>query len=740
VIEPIWDDDRLRRAYGDGFGRPAPAGLAGDVAETVRKVHARASGRRLPAWVALAAVVVVTVGVGAVMSSRPRADDDSPPTARGLPVLTVSEALVARGASPEAREIAVRGFLSPVPLGIRCRFSGSHAFNPVRLECPADFGWLLETPSPLDGIRSTLPPDRVGLQPLFPGLDMAPLRAGDGPELPEVVLIGHFHDRRGSPALCDVPNPSACDGFVASAIYSVNGKAIGTSTVIDLAPLAPRAQPRLTWTVEGVDEVIRRHAPDLEVLSRVALPGQRIAELEPALGTGAFGIIDRPVAWIVNGLQMDGHGDPSLRTIVVVDGSPATVYQADRASRVGFAPVGLAEPAVSASPGPPSSDAAFPAEVHGLTVVSVTEVEAWVKEAISGTGGLPPDTAIAVRGYFVIPPSSIACPLPRSNVEPLNPIDRYCPEGIAWLMKTSEPPWELIDGVRRWRRPLAPSMNLIIPAAAPFGLPAPVDNPSAPTPVPVVAVGHYGDDRSGRWDGAPRFIVDAVAWREGASTGGETIVLGDPPTETRAAVEARVELALGASRVTWAAVVDGSMLKGVDGSPDGELAKAHSVWQLGRLVGDLRRPAVEYAYTIDGTDRIWEPGGLAPERRVEIEVGGGRHAVIEIIDWPDLIVGARDARQEAQPTSPRIISKDVAVPFALSNPVGTPNELRIRWTASDCDARWRVWLSPDARYLELQPTRREDCAAVAVQVDIVLKLSRALPADAFLTNAGGGGG
>ncbi len=160
--------------------------------------------------------------------------------------------------------------------------------------------------------------------------------------LVEVVFIGHFHDRRGHPNLCATGKDADCDGFVVDGIRSVGGENVPASTLISLEPYPdmPRHEP--VWTPADVDRLLLAAAPDFEILSRVALPGHRIRELEPALGTGALGIIDRPIAWVVTGLDAGGGGAPVRRTFLLVDNT-AEAYETVPwdVDNVGFVPFTL---------------------------------------------------------------------------------------------------------------------------------------------------------------------------------------------------------------------------------------------------------------------------------------------------------------------------------------------------------------------------------------------------------------
>jgi hypothetical protein len=256
----------------------------------------------------------------------------------------------------------------------------------------------------------------------------------------------------------------------------------------------------------------------------------------------------------------------------------------------------------------------------------------------------------------------------------------------------------------------------------------------------VVVVGHFFDASARTDREAKQFIVDALVWHSGEPSGDQTVVTGAPPTEERAVVEARVAAALGRARVTWAAVVDGGSLTGIDPSPNGELLAANSVWRLSRLVEEGGRPVVRYAYTVDGASRIWERGWLAPERRIDI-VGAGGSTVVEVTDVPDIIVEAREVPpDEPDPVSPRVITDGVIHPVALSNPPGRANELRIRWTGTDCDEVWSVWLGADRQSIEVKPARTVECQAVGIDIDIVLTFSEPVPADTVLIGSFGAGG
>jgi hypothetical protein len=409
-----WPDERLADAFlTRAAARPTPPDLAAATLERVRRSSPRSASRPwLYSLGAIAAAAAVVVVVAAVAIGRPAVEPgQSPATAPGLPVLTVAEAIAIRDADPTDREIVVRGYFSPAP-AVRCVPLGFVA-NPVRLECPDTFQWLVATPRPLGEISNVLPSGRIGFQPVLPFLDTSVLRQiatkaeMDG-SLVEVVFIGHFHDRRGHTNLCGTGNDADCDGFVVDGIRSVGGVAVPTSTVIDLEPYPqmPRRQP--SWTTADVDRLLLAAAPDVEILSRVALPGHRIRELEPALGTGALGVIDRPIAWAVTGLDPGADGSaPVRRTFLLVDGT-AEAYETVPwdVDDVGFVPFALVPLPLAPSPSPVTLDLVDPAGRH-LSVEIVDESGLLVSAA-----AVPPGTAsdVVAPGNDVVVSQAIGRP------------------------------------------------------------------------------------------------------------------------------------------------------------------------------------------------------------------------------------------------------------------------------------------------------------------------------------------
>ena len=750
MTDPIWEDDRLNRAYGERFGGRAPAELTTDVIDRVRSTRGARSSR-MPAWAAAAAAaLVVAIGTGIVLwGPPPQVADRSPGPPRsivppsspvsvegfpaevlGLPVISVSEAIALRDAGPDDTEIAVRGFVPPGPLHpISCP-APARPPTPVELGCPEFItSWLTELPELLFKSTATgsegSPPTGPALQPLFRIETPRQLAGGPDPDADEpvpAVLVGHFADQRSG--LC--PDAEGCRReFVVDARVWVAGDLAGREVVRALdQPAGGAAEPQLSAERAILAALWRPEAP--KAVWVAALTRQYLDQVDPRVAE-VPALAAAEVVWIVRQLVEDA-GRPVVLTVFVVDGT--------REAFIGSA-AGI-EPLAPIVPVDPSPDPTFPTEAYGLPVISSNEALAFLDTAWSGDLDRL-DTELAVRGYLVLPPRSIACPLPRPDIEPLNPIDRSCPAGVTWLLETPEPPWEEVDGVRTWVRPIPTALHPLFLPEVPLDLPAEFADPESAKPMPVVIVGHFGDLRGHTDIEARRFVVDTLVWQAGQPVLPRTVIAGADPSEGQAEVEARVRGALGLAQFTWATVVDGAGLTAVDPSTDGELLSAPAVWQLARLVEENGRPVVRFAWTVDGGHRIWSRAGLAPERRVEILAPGGRTVGIAVIDWADFVSAARPTEAGViDPLEPRVVVQGATVPIRLSNPEGRPNDLRIRWTATDCDELWTLWVADGS--FDLGPTRRDDCQGIAVEVDIVLTFTQPTPAVGVVWGGGGAGG
>ena len=605
MTEPRWDDDRLGEAFTARFGGAAPADLAPATIAALARSDAR---RRQRGWIwsaSVAAALLVAVSLGTQLIGE--GDVPATATARGLPVRTIADALSIRQTGSD-EPIAVRGYLSPPPQ-LRCPFPVSTALNPVRLDCPRNFSWLLDSADPLPTVTARLPEGRTGFHPVFPGIDVSALEADDGEagrRLVELVVIGHFNDRRAIPSLCDAPSPSACDSFVVDAIDSVEGVPQPPSTVLDLEPYEgePRRDP--AWTPDEATTRAKAIAPSLDVLSQIALPGHRIAELEPALGTGQLGIIDRPVVWLVNGLERQSDGGTRLRTLLLVD-SDTAVYESTLSA--GFVPVAPTTASESPTPSMASATDVFPAEILGLPAIAVSE-------ALARRDAGPDDTALAVRGYFSRPNVGvdISCPATPAKI---SPVQSRCPDAVTWLTEGPEQLWSLGDAGWQVREPDGPGLNPIVRFDVPFEMPAHRNN-GRPAPLPVVVLGHFADRRAAACPGASieacrrAFVVDALLWADGRPTPLAPVDVASEPIEPGAAeaVERRFRVATGlVAEPVWLALVEGSNVREIEpwaAEQAPQLTGAEAVWVVRALVRlDDGRPVIRTGYALDGGSQVW---------------------------------------------------------------------------------------------------------------------------------------
>lgn len=340
MTEPRWHDDRLRDAYRERFGSPAPDVVRAVVDHLPRR--ARGPNRMLPALGALAAAVAVAIGVSVVMSpspfispSRQSTGPSTPPSlvdgfpseVLGLPVISVSEAIALRDAGPEGTEIAVRGY-EPVPQPVpdRCPVDRGPS-SPLGFRCGDRQTWLSERPERTwerigSGFRG-FPPTGPALQPLYrPEVPRTPadgaVPRSDEP-LP-VILVGHFDDYR-SLMCADV---EGCRRqFVVDARVWVAGHEAGREVV--------RILDRWSETSQSNVSLVPRFTADQAVAIASGADGARMADPWVAALAGEYLFVDpraaevphlaaADVIWVVREIASDG-GLPVARTMFVVDGS-----------------------------------------------------------------------------------------------------------------------------------------------------------------------------------------------------------------------------------------------------------------------------------------------------------------------------------------------------------------------------------------------------------------------------------
>ena len=372
MTQPDWDDDRLGAAFQERFDGSAPAGLEKSIhVRIVGTSPARFGGMHVGrAWPLAAAAVVVILVAGIAMidlggggrigtSSIPpnaevsaSSEGQATPTEQALPtiifdlpVIHVSEAIAIRDAGVDEREIAVLGWFSdggPIP----CPAPNVFPINPLELECPDEFVWLMERPETLishSGTGVTIAgPSGPFLNPDLDGVDRSwePRGGGvldaNGLSVPiDVVLVGHFDDRRA--ALCPKAEVAACrDRFVVDSVARVHGVEPPPS-VIGGAPGST------TSTVADVEAIVANVAQQGPILSIVVVdPSTDLSMVEPSLTVKGDGTLVRSTVWVVRVLETD-----RVATYIVADGTD-TIYEMNPDNRP--VQVGGKTPGASAEP------------------------------------------------------------------------------------------------------------------------------------------------------------------------------------------------------------------------------------------------------------------------------------------------------------------------------------------------------------------------------------------------------
>ena len=261
-----------------------------------------------------------------------------------LPVINVSEALEVRDAGVDDRELAVRGWFSPIP-PIICPAPATWPVSPVEPNCPDQWVVLMAEPESLvtveengfsgglvsgPAIQIDLDDIDRGWQPPLPTL---------GPAQPvEIVVIGHFDDRRS--LLCpDAVEDECRDRFVVDRVDWVNGTTQPLS-VVDVLDGEPAS------SVNDIQAIVAEEAPGSPLLSVALVDGPTgIGRIEPSLGTGQSNFIDRDAVWVIRVLEVD-----QAVTYLVIDGSDA-IYEMNGQGLAGL--VGGTPPPLPAGPTEP---------------------------------------------------------------------------------------------------------------------------------------------------------------------------------------------------------------------------------------------------------------------------------------------------------------------------------------------------------------------------------------------------
>ena len=237
----------------------------------------------------------------------------APTQVHDLDVLSVTAAIDIRDAGVDDREIAVRGWFSPIQ-PMSCPFTP--ATSPVQPVCPDQYIVLMEQPESLVTVEDNGFSGRVPVGPSIQ-IDLDGLETGWQPGLPdrgpskpvEIVVIGHFDDRRSTACPADVER--ACRGrLVVDRVDWVDGESMPLSVQNPL-------DGQTVSTLDQVEAIVANEAPASPVLSIVVADGPTgIGRIEPTLQDGAGGLTAKPAIWIARVLESE-----RISTYLVIDDS-----------------------------------------------------------------------------------------------------------------------------------------------------------------------------------------------------------------------------------------------------------------------------------------------------------------------------------------------------------------------------------------------------------------------------------
>ena len=345
-----WDDNRLGAAFRARSSNATPPLWL--VESTVQRLNTQRGAdvrpwHRLRLALAPIAVVIVLVVIASSLvgqqssrvppsapepsslGSTPRATEvgrpsatDGPNQVFGLDIVSVTDAMAIRDGGADAREIAVRGWYSPVP--------PAFVFScPIILErvAPVQFGCgdtlLAITQDPQQRARAdgsgVNAPVGPAISPSFEQVDRGPLidastnprACGRNTDCPRgsgsvpIVAIGHFDDRRAG--FCKAAVRAQCrDRFVVDRLDKVDDRPVPTS-VFD------PVNGNHVWRTADVEALVEGD-PEARLLSIAVVSGkENTLSIEPSLmsrsiWTGAGAV------WIVRQLV-----DGDVVTVVIVD-------------------------------------------------------------------------------------------------------------------------------------------------------------------------------------------------------------------------------------------------------------------------------------------------------------------------------------------------------------------------------------------------------------------------------------
>ena len=739
-----WSDDRLDAA----FAARAAATPATPV-ELADEVHRRiATAERLRVrwpWLAGAAaavaIVVIVAGSSLIVSpqpspSIPAAAASGQPPASSLPpdpsidllaalggTRTVSEAIEVRDTGDD-RELAIDGFLSPVPEGVRCR-AEIGPVNPTLLKCPLDMQWLMEEPE--QPFPSS--PDGPATRLSFALVD-APVFAafGEANMSPvPVVLIGHFNDRRAN--LCDRLR-YCLETFMVDRVVEVDGEELEVST-------ARRITTTTKDLADDVDALAIGAAPGAIVVSRQLLGVGDAIDIEPVLAND--GVVPNwdPSApfWLVTAVDL-ADDVPIARTFGLIDGSnwfaEITNESAIYLERTGPPPASGAPPVMPS--GDPSAFDGAPTSILGIPVRDIPSIQRDRAAAMDQLGR----DEFAIRAWYLGPNPAVSCTeAPPPIREPRPP----CDEARHWLL---DDPSQF--GVEPGQSRSNPSLDHYTPVLNPL---LPIDvafevgetwREGVPSPRPVIVLGHFADHRVDTYAGNLYFVIDALAWTPDRSIGSfdRVVRLTTSATEDVGAVLDRiVAVDPRVAVATWVAVADAADFVRMDRRTTQmpEFASGAPVWMVARLIHDQRddreRLGVVWGFTADNGSRVWfeECPDCSPDLGTTLDIVDldENTPLVRVFDYSQAITSVGRATGLSglswqQPHGNTTDFLDVAQGR-------TPREVVLRWMSpADCPGPWNITVHrvDDERFdgndIYISPSiRGEGCEGETITRRIVIE-------------------
>jgi hypothetical protein len=401
-----------------------------------------------------------------------------------------------------------------------------------------------------------------------------------------------------------------------------------------------------------------------------------------------------------------------------------------------------ATPSADLGPASPSS-VQPPTSVLGLDVMTVSAAEA-VRDA-----GVD-DTEIAIRGWFT-PPPVIACTHTLDGYAS-NPLLLDCAQALTWLDQDAESLVHVTETTWVPSAPQSPALNPVLGGLdlswKPLPLSAGVVADSKPAA--VVFIGHFDDRRASacpagqRADCQDRFVVDSVAWADGAVLPRSMRGLTDSPwTSSLPDIEAVVANEAPDSPILSLEVVQGPIIGDIEPSlvhGEGGLSDRPGLW----IVRVLESDRLSTYIVDDGTNQIYEmnPEGQAvsvggplvptspspsapwpPVGAIVIPltgevVPGAPPVQLAVIDHSGRLVGVAE-KGDVDPSDPSI---SVGDPGGYAEP-GKPGRVHVAWTGSICDSRITVTIAADLRTITFDMGRRPPCDTIGISRQFVLDFS-----------------